>query len=385
MMIAMLFLSVILFVLADLGVRELLRRAHEGRQRAERAQALTVGLRLDCTRESKTLKRVEVQDPSAKILCVDDEEVVLDSFRKILVLDGYCVDTVQTGQEALGLIQSHHYDFVFTDLKMPAMDGVDVVKSVKHLRPDMDVVVITGFATVETAVDCMKHGAVDYVQKPFTEDELLAFAKKALIRRKDRIERQLKPQVSITHLSEGGRARTGEFSIPGGVFVSAGHCWASLAQDGTARVGLDDFARKLLGSIDGLEFPNVGMTVKAGQPLFSARQKNRRAQFHSPIGGRVVKVNAALGKDSGQLESTPYQGSWVCVIEAGNLDGELPALKIGKAAVTLFEEDIERVRAFLRTAAKPSDAPDGSELCVGGFERLDDAHWDLAVKEFFQR
>lgn len=99
----------------------------------------------------------------------------------------------------------------------------------------------------------------------------------------------------------------------------------------------------------------------------------------------MVKVNAALAKDWGQLESTPYQGSWVCVIEAEDLDGEFPALKIGKAAVTLFEEDIERARAFLKTAAKPSDAPDGSELCVGGFERLDDARWDLAVKEFFRR
>ena len=76
-------------------------------------------LKLDFTSEAKTLKRAEVENPKAKILCVDDEEVILGSFRKILVLDGYSVDTVETGQEALGLIQKHHYDFVFTDLKMP--------------------------------------------------------------------------------------------------------------------------------------------------------------------------------------------------------------------------------------------------------------------------
>jgi DNA-binding NtrC family response regulator len=112
-----------------------------------------------------------VPNPKARILCVDDEDVILDSFRKILVLDGYSVDTVNSGAEALNLIKSHHYDFVFTDLKMPEMDGVEVTKSVKYLRPDIDVIIITGYATVETAVECMKLGAMDYVQKPFTEDD----------------------------------------------------------------------------------------------------------------------------------------------------------------------------------------------------------------------
>ena len=76
------------------------------------------------------------------------------------------------------------------------MDGLEVVKAVKHMRPDIDVVIITGFATVETAVECMKYGAMDYVQKPFTEDELLAFVKKSLIRRQDRIQKLLKPMCT---------------------------------------------------------------------------------------------------------------------------------------------------------------------------------------------
>ncbi len=77
-------------------------------------------------------------------------------------------------------MRANDYDFVFTDLKMPDMDGVEVVKAVKHLRPDVDVAVITGYATIETAVDSMRFGAVDYVQKPFTEDELVEFANKLL-------------------------------------------------------------------------------------------------------------------------------------------------------------------------------------------------------------
>jgi CheY-like chemotaxis protein len=182
------------------------------------------------------------------------------------VLDGYSVDTVQTGQEALGLIQTHHYDFVFTDLRMPAMDGVEVVKSVKHMRPDIDVVIITGFATVETAVECMKYGAMDYVQKPFTEEELRAFVKKAVIKRKDQIEKQLKPKIHITHRADPGDIRAGEFSIPGGVLISRGHCWAALSQDGSVKVGMDDFAKKLIGRVDALDLPNPGMTFTRASP-----------------------------------------------------------------------------------------------------------------------
>ncbi len=197
--------AVILFVFLNLLSRELFRKFHEMKRQAEREEVLAESLLLDFTRESKTLKRVEVPEPVARILCVDDEEVILDSFRKILVLDGYSVDTVETGQEALGLVQTRDYDFVFTDLKMPAMSGTDVAKSVKHLRPDIDVVIITGFATVESAVECMKYGAMDYVEKPFTEDELRTFVKHALIRRRDRIEKQLKPRVHVMGPAEAGQ------------------------------------------------------------------------------------------------------------------------------------------------------------------------------------
>jgi CheY-like chemotaxis protein/glycine cleavage system H lipoate-binding protein len=387
MPILLLFVSVVLFVLADVVVRSVSQKVAAKNRRREREEALAVSLTLDVSREAKSLKRADVKDPVARILCVDDEAVILDSFRKILVLDGYAVDTVLTGQEALGLVQSHHYDFVFTDLKMPTMDGLEVVKAVKHMRPDIDVVIITGFATVETAVECMKHGAMDYVQKPFTEDELLAFVKKALFKRQDRIEKLLKPSVHITHLPEAERVRKGEFSIPGGAMISPGHCWANMAQDGSVKVGLDDFAKKLIGPIDAIEFPTVGMNVKAGQPLFSVRQKHRRVQFNAPVSGRVVKTNALLSDDCEALEMTPYQRNWVCVIDADNLDVELPTLKIGKSAVTMFQDDIDRFRGVMKEMSK--DLPEGAQLedalYRGELEQLDDAQSERVVKEFFRR
>lgn len=387
MVVLFLFISVVLFVLADLGVRTVTQRIRQKQLREERAQALAVSLTLDVSREAKSLVRAEVKDAAARILCVDDEPVILDSFRKILVLDGYSVDTVETGQEALGLVQSHHYDFVFTDLKMPAMDGVEVVKAVKHMRPDIDVVVITGYATVATAVECMKHGAMDYLQKPFTEDELLAFVKKALIKRRDRIEKLLKPSVHVTHLPEAEVVRKSEFSIPGGALIAPGHCWATVAPDGAVKVGLDDFAKKLIGPVEAIDFPAVGMAVTAGQPLFAVRQKHRRIQFNAPVSGRVVKTNAALAEDTEPLEWTPYQRNWVCVLDADRLDMELPRLKIGNAAVAFFRDDIDRLRAALKEMSKAAPDPLAFDeaLYRGELQQLDDAQADRLVKEFFQR
>ena len=375
--------TLILFFFLNLAAREWSLRIREKRRRVEREEALAESLRLDFTRESKTLKRVEVKDPEARILCVDDEEVILDSLRKILVLDGYSVDTVETGQEALGLIQVHDYDFVFTDLKMPAMSGTDVAKSVKHLRPDIDVVIITGYATVESAVECMKHGALDYIEKPFTEDELRLFVKRALIKRQDRIEKQLKPRVHVIGPAEPDQEFGDEFSIPGGVLVSSGHCWVSLAEDGTAKVGLDDFARKLLGSIDSINFPNVGMSVKAGQALFSVNQGHRRARFNAPLSGKVVQINEALGKDCSTLEEMPYGDNWVCIIDGDDLDAELPNLKIGKSAVVLFQEDIDRFQDAVQKSSDGDEA-DPSPLFIGAIEKMGDARWESTVNMFFK-
>lgn len=127
--------ALIVFIIADILIRYIAKRIRQKKIFQEREKALKVSIDLDFSREAKTLKRAEVDDPKARILCVDDEAVILDSFRKILVLDGYCVDTVETGREALGLIQTHSYDFLFTDLKMPEMDGVEVTKSVNICVP----------------------------------------------------------------------------------------------------------------------------------------------------------------------------------------------------------------------------------------------------------
>jgi len=385
----LLIVAVIIFIIADLLIRMVGRRLTEKKVKKEREIILQESLKLDFTNEAKSLKRAEVANPKAKILCVDDEEVILGSFRKILVLDGYSIDTVENGQEALGLIQRHHYDFLFTDLKMPLMDGVEVTKAVKHLRPDIDVIIITGYASVETAVETMKYGAMDYVQKPFTEDELLAFVKKSLIKRQDKIQKQLKPKVHITHLPASDDFTKGEFSIPGGVFIAKNHTWVSMNQAGIAKVGIDDFANKLVGKIDSIELPNLGMNIKIGQPLFTIKQPNRTISFKSPVSGNVSQINTVLEQNLAVLNITPYERNWVCALDAENIDIEIKDLKIGRSAVTFYQDDIEQfnvlMKDLIKTEKKEGEYVEESLLYVGQLEKLNDMNWEKIVSEFFKR
>ncbi len=381
-------LAIVIFIIADILIRMAGKRMTEQKQKKEREIVLTESLKLDFTNEAKTLKRAEVPNPKAKILCVDDEEVILGSFRKILVLDGYSIDTVETGQEALGLIQKHHYDFLFTDLKMPLMDGVEVTKSVKHLRPDIDVIIITGYASVETAVETMRYGAMDYVQKPFTEDELIAFVQKALIKRQDKIQKQLKPKVHITHVPTSDDFTQGEFAIPGGVFIAKNHTWVSMNQAGIAKIGIDDFAKKLIGRVYSVELPNLGMNINAGQPLFTIKQGNRSITFNSPVSGKVSQINTILKDNVDALDVTPYERNWVCALDAENLDNEIKEMHIGKSAVSFFQEEIgkfKKVFTDIMKSEKKGDEYVEDGLFIGQLEKLNDANWNKIIAEFFVR
>ncbi len=382
-------LALIVFILADFIIRRIIKTTAEKKQRKEREEALAENLKLDFSHESKTLKRVEVKNPKAKILTVDDEEIILSSFRKILVIAGYSVDTVETGQEALGLVQKHNYDFVFTDLKMPAMSGVDVCKSVKHLRPDIDVIIITGYASVDTAVETMKFGAMDYVEKPFTEDELIAMVNKFLIKRQDRIKKQLKAKVHITNMESIGVQDSIDFSIPGGVFISQGHCWAAINDDGMVAVGIDDFANKIIGKISSIEMPDLGVGVKQGQALFTIKQNDTSIPFNAPISGRVHQINKQLADNLQELERTPYENNWVCQIDASALDEELSALKIGQSAVNLFNDDINRLSAYIKKSVSSTTdenrIPADGHVYLGELEVLKKNDINTIVNDFFKR
>ena len=344
--------TVIVFILVDFALRVYFQERQKSKLRKEREEALDIGLKLDFSDEATTLKRVEVKEPKARILAVDDEAIILDSFRKILVVAGYSIDTVEKGREALGLIRKHDYDFVFTDLKMPEMDGLEVTKAVKHLRPDIDVIVITGYASIETAVETMKYGAMDYVQKPFTEDELIDFFNKCLIKRKDRIERQMKPTVRLITPSTKESGSQHEFNVPAGIFISQNHTWVNIEMNGTARVGLDDFVRKIIKNIDKVELPKLNKNVKKGELLFSIKHNSHTINISSPISGKVTLLNTEHVEHPEWIASKPFELSWMCCIDPSNLPEELRSLKIGVDSINWYKAEIDKYNEIVRAFEK---------------------------------
>jgi DNA-binding NtrC family response regulator len=119
----------------------------------------------------------------AKILVVDDEDIVVRSALRVLADPQYTIDTAQDGLEALARIEQGAYDVVLLDIMMPKMDGIEVLQRVKESHPDLEVIMFTGLAQVDTAVRCMKLGALDYIAKPFEPDELKLTVVRALERR----------------------------------------------------------------------------------------------------------------------------------------------------------------------------------------------------------
>jgi DNA-binding NtrC family response regulator len=117
---------------------------------------------------------------SMKILVVDDETLILDMLKRSLVqMGGFSVEVAQNGLEAIQKVEKDVFDLVLTDMKMPEMDGIELLKMVKGTRPEVMVIMMTAHGSVETAVEAMKIGADDYVTKPIDLNELLIHISKA--------------------------------------------------------------------------------------------------------------------------------------------------------------------------------------------------------------
>jgi DNA-binding NtrC family response regulator len=127
----------------------------------------------------------------AKVLVIDDEEAMRDSCRQTLSRDGNKVETAEDGLKGLDLLKKESFDVIIVDLKMPGLSGMEVLKKIKEDDPDAMVIVITGYATVESAVEAMKKGAYDFIPKPFTPDSLRVIVKRALERRQLALENVL--------------------------------------------------------------------------------------------------------------------------------------------------------------------------------------------------
>jgi DNA-binding NtrC family response regulator len=129
----------------------------------------------------------------ASVLLVDDEEQFLDVLSQRLKTRGLKVDTVTSGEDALTQVEDHNFDAIIVDLAMPGIDGIETLKRIKEKRPDLEIIMLTGHATVKSGIEAMKLGADDFLEKPVDLNVLLekigeAKSKRMLVVEKGRQE-----------------------------------------------------------------------------------------------------------------------------------------------------------------------------------------------------
>src|SRR6516162_8082969 len=145
--------------------------------------------------------------PKSRILVIDDEAAIRDSLKMTLEYEGYEFLAAATGQEGLALIERESPDLVLLDVKMPGMDGLEVLDRVRAINDALPVVVVSGHGTISTAVEATKKGAFDFIEKPFASDRVLVSLRNALDQRQLRDEnRSLKRAVEVRHQMIGDTA-----------------------------------------------------------------------------------------------------------------------------------------------------------------------------------
>lgn len=121
-----------------------------------------------------------MKEPERVILIVDDEEGLREGLGKLLEDEGYVVLCAETGEEALDVLQQSRIDLVLTDMRMPGMDGIELLKKIRERHGDLGVIILTGYGQIESYIEAMNFGAIEYVSKPFKVNELKFIVNKVL-------------------------------------------------------------------------------------------------------------------------------------------------------------------------------------------------------------
>ena len=177
--------------------------------------------------------------------------------------------------------------------------------------------------------------------------------------------------------------------LPGGLFVHGGHTWAKLDSTGAVQVGLDGFARGILGRVDRFDLPLNGVTVRQGEPAFAALQSGKRIEFVSPVDGVVCAVNDRINVDPAAARKEPYEKGWAFMIRPSNLSQNLKKLRIGAEAAAWLEREARSFTEFLSLhRAMPVEVgatlPDGGIHAEGIMESMDGEILQIAIRKYFR-
>ncbi len=133
-----------------------------------------------------------------RLLIVEDEETLCESLKRVLSREGYAVDTAGSAEAAVEMLNDGTYDLIITDIILPGITGIELLKRIKERQPEQIVIITTAYASLETAVEALRTGAYDYVVKPVMHEEIKQIVKNALTQMALQAEnRQLKKDIEV--------------------------------------------------------------------------------------------------------------------------------------------------------------------------------------------
>jgi FixJ family two-component response regulator/glycine cleavage system H lipoate-binding protein len=258
--------------------------------------------------------------PATEILVVDDEQVILDAVSRICSAEGHCVDTALDASIALSKLHTRQYRLVISDILMPELDGFQLLDHISKKQPQTPVIMATGFSTVENAVRSLYAGAIDFIPKPFTADELLSAVSRGL-RYREIQERR----ASAMH----GHSDPASLIVPCPPrYLRLGYAsWVVQEEDGTARIGITHMCLRTIDRLIGIELMKAHEETVQG--TLCAQLKTADGLSHpvlAPVSGKILESHEEIASQPELIEKDPYFKGWLYRVIPQDVNYELPNL-----------------------------------------------------------
>jgi CheY-like chemotaxis protein len=248
-----------------------------------------------------------------KILVIDDEQVILDSARRILTAEGFPVLTAIDAETALQILKTDPQDIAICDLMLPGLSGFEFLEAAQQHDPNLVVIITTGYSTVDNGVDSLKKGAFDFLPKPFTFEELTSQVHRASQFGNLPIKLRVQPPPA-------------DFA---GCYFLGSQTWARPDVDGTWLLGLATMLLQTIDPIQSIEFPEPDGEIYQGGLLVRMTTEDKLVHnAWSPLSGKVLQANDRLENTPDLPHQDPVTTGWLVRILPANLEQELPALTV---------------------------------------------------------
>jgi CheY-like chemotaxis protein/glycine cleavage system H lipoate-binding protein len=251
-----------------------------------------------------------------KLLVIEDEPSVSRAVVMVCDREGLSVTAVDNAAEALEVLERSRFSLILCDIMMQGMDGFRFLEELdRRGRPD-PVVMMTGYSTMENAVKSLSMGAIDYIPKPFTADELLTVIRRSL-------RSSMLRETAYAAKVECDRTM-GFVPSPAGYHRLGYVSWVKLEDEGTAKIGVSDLFLKSVENIREFELYAVGERLVQGVPCAVATSVDGSSHgIMCPMGGKVLEVNEDALSDAALVEKDPFFRGWLYRILPSNPDSNL--------------------------------------------------------------